>query len=191
MEAARIYTLQTNQRVTQGQDRLLRFLLVVRMNFLDHFLARQVIAERWFDHDNISMEVTRLFTRNKSVDDYTAECLGNVNITTYNSIDFSARNHRSSNALNETYLMQELRLRPGAPVILLHNFDVENGWVNGTFAFDDRLEENVIFVRKRDNNQVRAIERITRNVQNCTCSHSVSSSLGIRTHDPQSSISHS
>lgn len=167
MEAARIYTLQTNQRVIQDQNRLLRFLHVVRINSLDHFLARQMIAERWFDPENILLEeVTRLFTRNKSVDDYTAECLGNVDITTYLSIDVSARNHRSSNALKETYLVQELKLRPGVPVILLHSFDVENGWINGTFAFVDRLEENVIFVRKRDTNEVRAIERITHNVQN-------------------------
>ncbi|CAO0793363.1 unnamed protein product [Mucor circinelloides] len=118
MEAARIYTLQTNQRVIQDQDRLLRFLHVVRKNSLDHFLARQVIAERWFDPENILLEeVTRLFTRNKSVDDYTAECLDNVDITTYLSIDVSARNHRSSNALKETYLVQELKSRPGVPVI--------------------------------------------------------------------------
>jgi len=168
MPASNIYTLQPNQRVRANEQELEQFLRLVRFNTLESVLVKQIIAQHWFALVEISMDVTLLFTRNQRVEEaYTAQALGQDNITTYESIDFSARNNRSLiNALDKTYLVQELKFRVGVLVILLHNFNVEQGWVNGSFCLVHELLQDAIVVRKRDTLELRNISRITRSVSN-------------------------
>ena len=72
-------------------------------------------------------------------------------------------------ALNETRLLQRLPLKEKMPVMLIQNLNVQGGWVNGTIAQIEYLEDDNIRLRKTSNNsnsvQIYWIQRISRQVQ--------------------------
>lgn len=75
--------------------------------------------------------------------------------------------HSASLTLNETRLLQELKLKIEMPVMLIQNLHVSSGWVNGTIAQVKEIDEENILLSKisNDGDEVTLwVQRITRSV---------------------------
>lgn len=88
---------------------------------------------------------------------------------------FSAHDHYVGNkgtakaALRETRLLESLALKEHMPVMLIHNLNVSQGWVNGTIALVEYMEdENICLSKKLDDgsDSIYWIQRISRQVPN-------------------------
>lgn len=72
-------------------------------------------------------------------------------------------------ALRETKLQEYLFLKENMPVMLIHNLNVALGWVNGTIAAVEYIEEENICLRKRlpeGGDSMYWIQRVSRQVPN-------------------------
>lgn len=78
-------------------------------------------------------------------------------------------------ALRETRLLDSLQLKLNMPVMLIHNLNVSEGWVNGSIATIEYMEEENICLRKRLENgsdSIYWIQRILRQVPNTSYTRS-------------------
>ncbi|KAI9331990.1 hypothetical protein BD770DRAFT_36410 [Pilaira anomala] len=98
----------------------------------------QIIRNRFVETppDNIM----RVFISNKETDEYNDKRICELRSAPgyYISKDGSA-GFSHSLVFNETYLKETLILKLSAPVMLLHNLSVAEGWVNGTMATVSRM----------------------------------------------------
>lgn len=72
-------------------------------------------------------------------------------------------------ALRETRLLEILTLKIDMPVMLIQNLNVTHGWVNGTIAQIDFIDDDNICLKRYSNNEqseerIYWIQRITRQV---------------------------
>ncbi|EIE78840.1 hypothetical protein RO3G_03545 [Rhizopus delemar RA 99-880] len=82
--------------------------------------------------------------------------------------DFYVGNERTLKiALRETRLLDHISIKPNMPVMLIHNLHVPTGWVNGTNALVECMEEENICLKKRlpnGNDAIYWIQCISRQV---------------------------
>ena len=73
---------------------------------------------------------------------------------TYSSLDSYNENAKKSAMKilrKETRLPKDLILKVGMPVMLIQNLNVKKGWVNGTIAMIEELDEENIRLKRGEN----------------------------------------
>ncbi|KAG1041055.1 hypothetical protein G6F43_012178 [Rhizopus delemar] len=156
-----------HKSVCQQDKRFIDILNKVRSYQFDES-AIAFINERTVHKSQLPLSCLRLYT--------TRERMVSTNEKDYaeypgDSTDFLAQdsyvgNERTAKiALRETRLLEHISIKPNIPVMLIHNLHVPTGWVNGTDALIEYMEEENICLEKRfpnGNNAIYWIQRISR-----------------------------
>ncbi|KAG1490493.1 hypothetical protein G6F54_010682 [Rhizopus delemar] len=165
--AAPRYSL--HKPVRQQDERFIDILNKVRNYQLDEFVI-VFINERTVYKSQLPLSCLRLYTTRERVvsaneKDYAAYPGDG---TDFLAQDFYVGNERTLKiALRETRLLDHISIKPNMPVMLIHNLHVPTGWVNGTNALVECMEEENICLKKRlpnGNDAIYWIQCISRQV---------------------------
>lgn len=160
------YTLTDYIRQTDAS--FLQILGKIRAGDYDQEMTSFIIS-RTVSKKDLPLNCLRLYVDREQAEENNEKDLwafpgDEITIDAYDT--FSCAEYTAFSALRETRLSRCLKLKIGVPVMLLHNVDVNAGWVNGTIASVFFADEHNIGLRKSVNGQVveRWIHRITRTV---------------------------
>ncbi|KAG1461974.1 hypothetical protein G6F55_003251 [Rhizopus delemar] len=128
------------------------------------------INERSVHKPQLPLSCLRLYTTRQRV--ASANEKGYVQFpgagTEFQAHDSYIDNQRTAKiALRETRLLECLFIKPNMPVMLIHNLHVPTGWVNGTIALVEYMEEENVCLKKRlpnGDDAIYWIQRISRQV---------------------------
>ena len=161
------FILMTTENEENQQRKFYTALTHIRTNsvtVVDEELLYSAVLNTQFSLDQIDDidKVTILTSLKHQRILYNEMCLNKINPTTpikeYVAIDSGEPNKKSVNTTNErandkiskkdTNLPNIIKLKPRCKIILLKNYNVLRGWVNGTFCTVLKLENDKILVKK-------------------------------------------
>ncbi|CAO0793324.1 unnamed protein product [Mucor circinelloides] len=141
----------------------LKFLNLIRKNDYtsDNGYALRYIARKKRLYHEIPRQALRLFTGNEFVNRYNDHrCVYGVEGAQIHVNIFDVRPAR---VLDDICLIQYLKVKIGIPVSLIHNMQVDNGWVNGahcTIVGYDR-EQDTLQLQLTNDQATLTLKRIT------------------------------
>ncbi|KAG1034822.1 hypothetical protein G6F43_013342 [Rhizopus delemar] len=160
-----------SQPVRQRDSNFVNILNKVRLCDFDESVIR-FINERTVHKSELPMQCLRLYTtrelvrkaNEKDYDDFPGEP-----IIIHSDDTYVGTKGTANAALKETRLAQTLYLKINMPVMLIQNINIAHGWVNGTVAQVDFVDEENICLRKFINDDqldesIYWIQKITRQV---------------------------
>lgn len=156
--------------VRQTEAGFIEILNKVRLCQFDESVIKYINSRAVLKRD-ISNRSLRLYTtrqrvntaNSKDFDAMSGEAVFFLAHDTYNGGSRSS----AIRALNETRLLQELKLKIDMPVMLIQNLHVSSGWVNGTIAQVKEIEEENVLLSKEgpDGDEMTLwVQRISRSV---------------------------
>jgi ATP-dependent DNA helicase PIF1 len=156
--------------VRQSDESFIRILNKVRLGFFQEDVIK-FINERTVRKNLLPLNCLRLYTtrervrmaNEKDFKDFPGEEVILKSIDTFVGTVGTARK-----ALKETRLSQELSLKVGMPVMLIQNFNISLGWVNGTIASIFDIDEDNIGLKKFGDNDEENGEELLYRVQRIT-----------------------
>ncbi|KAG2191493.1 hypothetical protein INT47_013068 [Mucor saturninus] len=170
-----IYTISNRynliEPVRQKETAFVEILEKVRNYNFDEAVI-QFINKRTIHKNNLPQYCLRLYTTRERVrlsneKDY-KDFPGDGK--EFAALDSYVGNKRTAKiSLRETRLLETLLLKQNMPVMLVHNLNVSQGWVNGTIAAVEYMEEENIYLRKRlpdGSDCIYWIQRVSRQVPN-------------------------
>ncbi|EIE84104.1 hypothetical protein G6F46_003564 [Rhizopus delemar] len=142
------------------QQMFTNVLAQIRMNNYPHYV-RDFINERKRLDEDIPFHALRLFTTRNKVDQYNKH---KIRLASGRLFTFPSTDVGSEPALKDTALPSVLHVKIGAPVLLLDNLDVSNGWTNGTQCIIEDVDDDIIYIKRVTDSVIRGIKPITREV---------------------------
>lgn len=163
--------------VRQKETAFIDILDKVRNYIFDESVI-QFINKRTINKSNLPLFCLRLYTtrervrlaNEKDFKDFPGE---GCYIEAFDSFVGSAASAKI--ALRETRLLERLMLKENMPVMLIQNLNVSQGWVNGTIAVIEFIEEENICLRKHlsdGSDSIYWIQRVSRQVPNTSYTRS-------------------
>ncbi|SAM02760.1 hypothetical protein [Absidia glauca] len=152
----------------QTDVQFFKVLSMIRQNKLDNSLVIDAPSSRIATTRQSHPDSTVLIAYKVGAEEFNAEKLALVpgDVVVYRSIDErGGMGSTADEALTNTALPKALHLKIGARVMMLHNYDVEGGWVNGTLCTVLSMETDTIIVCKVDHpDSIFPVTGITRTV---------------------------
>lgn len=160
-----------SQPVRQQDEYFIEVLNKTRVYDFDESVIK-FINDRTVHKSNLPVQCLRLYTtrelvrkaNKKELEEFPGDAVCIESEDTYVGSKRSA-----GNALKETRLLRILQLKIKMPVMLITNVNTKHGWVNGTIATIEYIDDNNICLKKTAANdtteeRVYWIQRITRQV---------------------------
>ncbi|CAO3619298.1 unnamed protein product [Cunninghamella blakesleeana] len=144
------------------------FLNLIRMNKLDDPIVIENLKSRMLNNNQPHSDSIVITSYKEGARQFNYEKLDLIKSEKKKYLSIDEKGGMGSIAdlaLEETSLEKCLEIKIGARVMILHNYDIQNGWVNGTLCTVQELENDAIRVFDINNpNKKFIISRITRTV---------------------------